>query len=472
MDFETKRLEALRSQGVLDTPQDERFDQLTRLAATLFKAPIALVSLVDGERQWFKSRQGLDARETPRAMAFCDHVLPMGPHAVMVVENAIDDPRFANNPLVLGDPAIRFYAGAALTTSDGFNLGTLCVIDTKPRSRPSEGEIDGLKALASVVVNQIEMGRIRRDLEEQKRLLALADTASGVGHWRYDVAKGRVTWSDELYRIHGMERTEGDLPLDAGAALYDAGDRAKLRTLFERAVAEGGDCEYEMRLYRPDGALRHINCRSVCDLDENGVTVAVLGIFQDITQHIEALEKARHNEARYRLLAENANDVVCEIDISGRIDYISPAVKAMVGFTSEEMIGRQMSDFIHPDDRGVVRERFYKALEDDEGWQVEYRVLRKDGEFAWVEARPKLVRDPKTGLVASVTDVIRDITVRKGMETALRSAMAEAEGGLGGEIAVPGQRKSRIANAVDQHTGLFRPASAACGRRCRSPSLS
>lgn len=129
---ETQRLCALDQLNILDTPPDPAFDNLTRLAVETFKVPIALVSLVARDRQWFKSRQGLCATETPRSVSFCNHVI----HAnrMLVVENAATDPRFADNPLVTGDPHIRFYAGAPVRSPEGFLIGTLCIIDTRPRT--------------------------------------------------------------------------------------------------------------------------------------------------------------------------------------------------------------------------------------------------------------------------------------------------------------------------------------------------
>ncbi len=128
---DARRIEALTALRVLDTPPEERFDRLTRLASQFFNAPIALVSLVDINRQWFKSCVGLDAMETPRDISFCGHAIVSS--EIFVIENALEDPRFADNPLVVGEPHIRFYAGQPLKASDGSLVGTLCLVDRRPR---------------------------------------------------------------------------------------------------------------------------------------------------------------------------------------------------------------------------------------------------------------------------------------------------------------------------------------------------
>ncbi|WP_201721631.1 GAF domain-containing protein [Caulobacter sp. B11] len=151
----------------MDTPPEARFDRITALASDLFDAPIALVSLVDEHRQWFKSRVGLEACSTDRSLAFCAHAIEMGPDAVMIVEDATLDPRFATNALVTQAPDIRFYMGATLTTADGFNLGTLCVIDTKSRPTPSEREQRRLRQLAQVVVDELVLGQSVRRVAEK-----------------------------------------------------------------------------------------------------------------------------------------------------------------------------------------------------------------------------------------------------------------------------------------------------------------
>ncbi len=168
---ESQRLERLRNYGVLDTPAEEAFDRVVRLAAAILDVPIALISLIDDGRQWFKAKVGLDAPETPRDFAFCAHAI-LG-NDVFVVADAALDPRFKTNPLVVGDPKIRFYAGAPLTTHDGLNLGTVCAIDRKPRTLTEEQKVL-LRDLGAIVIDQMELRAAGRkalaEVDERRRV--------------------------------------------------------------------------------------------------------------------------------------------------------------------------------------------------------------------------------------------------------------------------------------------------------------
>ncbi len=183
---EKKRLEVLWQYEVLDTVPEQIFDDLTELAARICEAPIALISLVDEHRQWFKSKLGVALNETARDVSFCSHAI--GQSGLFIVPDAARDARFAANPLVTSDPKIRFYAGAPLVTPDGYALGTLCVIDKVPRELRADQK-QALIILARHVVSQLELRRRSRELaqtrQESERL------KEDLGQTRAELAKAR-----------------------------------------------------------------------------------------------------------------------------------------------------------------------------------------------------------------------------------------------------------------------------------------
>jgi GAF domain-containing protein len=183
---EKKRLKILWQYEVLDTVPEEVFDDLTELAARICEAPIALISLVDENRQWFKSRIGVNLNETPREISFCTHAIRH--EGLFIVPDASKDPRFVRNPLVTSGPKIRFYAGAPLITPDGHAIGTLCVIDKVPRKLGSEQQ-KALRVLARHVMTQLELRRQTRELAATRK--SSSDECDELAEARTEITKLR-----------------------------------------------------------------------------------------------------------------------------------------------------------------------------------------------------------------------------------------------------------------------------------------
>jgi GAF domain-containing protein len=185
---EAARLEKLRLYKIVDTAAEKVFDDLTRLASVICDVPICLVSFVTQDRQWFKARVGLDASETSRSHAFCAHAILED--EIMIVEDASQDPRFADNPLVTGEPHIRFYAGAPLEIEEGVRLGTLCVIDQRPRTL-SDHQIEALSVLREATVSQLHLRRSRDELRSISELLPICAWCQ---HVRTEQPGGKSAW--------------------------------------------------------------------------------------------------------------------------------------------------------------------------------------------------------------------------------------------------------------------------------------
>ena len=193
---EAGRVAALEKYAILDTDPEQSFDDLTLLASFICKTPIALISLVDEDRQWFKSRVGMDAKETSRDIAFCSTAILQSD--VFVVSDALKDDRFRDNPLVVSDPHIRFYAGAPLINEDGYALGTLCVVDRAPRELAPDQK-EALKALSRLVLAQLEFRR---------NLFLLKETLTDRTREEHERQRELVHVQETLMRVMGLRKSQ------------------------------------------------------------------------------------------------------------------------------------------------------------------------------------------------------------------------------------------------------------------------
>jgi two-component sensor histidine kinase len=276
---EASRIRVLRSYDILDTPPEAAFDRIVELAQALFDTPIALVSFIDAERQWFKARVGLDVAETPRETAFCAHAIR---HTdIMVVPNALADPRFQTNPLVIGEPRIRFYAGAPMITPEGARLGTVCIISPEPRPTLDERDLRRLQALAAIAANELELRRKTAEAESfarEKEILAqeIEHRVRSTLHLvtrvvesqaaRADDRKTRKILFDTVDRISGIEAVQRHL--SHGAAVFRTDAHAYLLSL----VASLQD------MASGEQGARTVNVTAADDLEVSRECMAALGM--------------------------------------------------------------------------------------------------------------------------------------------------------------------------------------------------
>ncbi|RVT40243.1 diguanylate cyclase domain-containing protein [Sphingobium algorifonticola] len=329
---ENYRLHILSEAKLLDSPPEPAFDTLVVLARRLTDAPVALISLVDAERQWFKARCGIAAKETPRDISFCDHAIAATD--IMIVEDASADPRFAQNPMVTGAEKVRFYAGVPLRLNgrDGGRsaaIGTLCVIDTVPRTlnaaqiealhdlaRMAETLIEGRRLAIEAVEQAHQQHWIARQLAHEQSKFSQAERMAGLGYWRLDLRDEALYWSDNVYAIHGLPVGKAP-PLNAAFDFYPPHARAKLSAVIAQTIETGAPFEIETDFLTAQGELRRV--RSIGEReDDNGVPVAVFGVFQDVTEQYrlsQVLRQSAHRDA----LTGLANRAACDEVLDDRI---------------------------------------------------------------------------------------------------------------------------------------------------------
>ena len=418
---ENARLAALREYSVLDTVPEPGFDRITQLVARLFDVPIALIGLIDANRQWFKSCYGFGVEEVPRSQTFCTHAIASD--EVMIISDATLDDRFANHPSVTGEPHIRFYAGAPLIAPGGARLGTLCILDKQPRELDAAGR-ESLRDLAALVMDELLLRRTTADLQEEQKRFENAFLFSPIGlalvrpdgSWlRVNRAFCQIVGysSEELLATNFQAITHPD-DLDADVE-------------FMRQMLAGEIANYRMekRYIRKDGEVVWTELNASIVRSENGQPLYNIAQIKNITEQ-------RQNEERLRLLESivvNANDAILvteaePIDLPGpRILYANEAFLRGSGYSLEEVIGKTPRILQSPKTPREPLDKIRAALKKWQPVEVEILNCRKDGSEYGVELSIVPVANEK-GWYTHWVSIQRDVTERRKNEAAFRESEA------------------------------------------------
>ncbi|MVW74232.1 ATP-binding protein [Pseudomonas xionganensis] len=407
---ESERLAALLAYELLDTPSEAMFDRITALAAQICGTPIALISLIDAERQWFKSRHGLDAEQTPREMAFCAHAI--NGQTLFEVDNTLLDPRFCDNPLVTGAPDIRFYAGVPLNDGQGHNLGTLCVIDRQPRHL-NDAQRQALHLLAEQATQLFELRLQARRQHEQAALHKAMFRSAG--------AAVLVTDLDGLIQqaSPGVSTLLGYQPAQLQQQPLEQLLTSTLRRLPEDSLrkplaqTEGLGQVHEVQLRHCDGHPVPVLLTLTPISLEDQPPLGYLCIAHDLSYREEALQ-------RLQKIAEHLPGMVYQFQLDpdgqSHFPYTSQGVEEIYGLSPEAVAHDTLRVFqvIHPDDQRRVQEGIYLSARDLSLWHQEYRVMHPRKGLIWVEGRASPQRQRDGSVLWH--GFINDISARKQME--------------------------------------------------------
>ena len=427
---EVERLNALRAYNVLDTPPEEAFDDLTRLASQICETPIALVSLVDADRDWFKSKVGLRRSQTPRDISFSAHAIAQTD--LFVVEDAAADARFAGNPLVTGNPHVRFYTGTPLIApAGGVAIGALCVIDRKPR-RLTPQQIEALRILSHQVIMRLELRRNFIELERSVASHLRAEEALREAEEKYrsifeNVMEGIFQTTPDghylsanpmLAKIYGY-----DSPEQLMAAVSDIGHQIYVqpgrREDFVRLIQQDGIVsKFESQVYRKDRRVIWISENARVVRDGRGQVLYYEGTVEEITERKRAEQALRDSEILYHSLVESLPQNIFRKDKEGRFTFGNTKFCGELGRSLGQIIGKTDFDFF-------PKELAAKYQHDD------HSVMETGAPFETVEEHRtpdrgkihvQVIKTPlcdALGNVIGVQGMFWDVTERKKIEEAL-----------------------------------------------------
>ena len=403
---EQDRLKTLFNYQILDTFSEEEFDNITKLVAYICDVPTAFITFVDEKRQWFKSSVGLEGTETPRDISFCQYTIME--QEIFEVPDALLNQTFRDNPLVTNVPHIRFYAGAPLTTPDGFNIGALCVVDQVPR-KLDNAQRTALTTLASHVITQLELRKKNHALKDEvERLTKKVTTELDSYKLALDEISG-VMISDNQGIIKYVNENTCEISkysreelIEQDSRIFDSGFHPQ--HFFEdiwNTISSGSVWKNEIKNKAKDGSFYWTDTTIVPFMDINGKPYQYVSIKIDIT-------KQKLNANQLYKFFDLSVDYFCVINSNGFFEKVSSAFSKGLGFSEEEFLSQSLYDFIHEEDIEISNKAMEKLRQGLSNTNLEVRFKCKSGGYkllSWNSAT-----DRETGLFFATA---RDITESK-----------------------------------------------------------
>ena len=428
---ERARLESLASYNILDSAPEHEYDDIVQRAAELCGCPISTVTLVDRHRQWFKASVGLDIQETERDIALCDHTI-RGTGPLIIPDTRLDH-RFADNPVVTDPNGIRFYAGAPLVAPDGQALGTLCVMDHRPRHL-SEAEANYLALLADQVMMHLELRRQNQRLQdavdERDRALHKAERRAAhleesqrigrIGSWTFHLDSQTLKWSEQTFRIFDLSPKDLDGRFERFLQCVHNDDRRRLLDYRKDALAGHTPLDIQYRINLPQGGQRHLHERGELHKDNHGRPMYLQGTVQDITELKTFEMQLQHTQRLTGIAGRLARVGAWSVDVGSGQVSMSPEILALHDLGNDTRMALEDSlSFYAPEDQPKVQSLFAACVKRGQPYDEELRVVTATGQPFWVRALGEPVFD-EVGKVVRVDGAFQDISEQRNAANALR----------------------------------------------------
>lgn len=362
---EKERLRALRNYEILDSLEESEFDRLTQLASIICETPMSSISLIDMDRQWFKASVGLTDKQTPREQAFCAHTIM--DESIMEVKDATADERFKNNPLVTGKPDIRFYAGAPLIDPNGYALGSVCVIDTKPGAL-TENQKKALSLLAEEAISLIVERRQREELRNFEKVFNLSNDLVFVGGTDGYFKKINPAFT----KLFGW--SEDELLNTSSFEFYHPDDLKKTEEELEKLTSGKNTINFLQRFKTKTGEYKTIEWTSTPEPFTNNI----FGIGRDVSELILKEQQLAASEERLRVFFQNSLGMMFTHDLSGKILSINNAGAAVLGYSRAELLQMTLYDISLTQRHSAVTE-YLQRIEEEGSLQGQTSTQHKDG---------------------------------------------------------------------------------------------
>ena len=363
--YEEKRLKALQDYAILDTLAEEEYNRFTELAALICDTPISLVSLIDENRQWFKSKVGLNINETPRDLAFCRYAI-LGSET-LEIEDATKDERFKDNLLVIGEPNIRFYAGHPLIDPKGYALGTLCVIDRKAKIL-TKNQKRGLELLAKEVIALIVERRKIEELKNFEKLFQLSNDLICVAG--VDGLFKKVNPS--FQKVLGW--TEDELLQTPFFDLCHPNDLLDVKMEIHKLISGKVGSSFSQRVRTKSGTYRSVQWVVTLEAE----TSNIYAIARDITEETTKEQKLKISEEKLRAFFENSQGLMCTHDLDGKFLSVNNAGAEILGYTLDEILTMSLFDITPPEKHAYLKDYLNKIAENGSA-SGQMKTRHKDG---------------------------------------------------------------------------------------------